>query len=92
MQLAVVHGAAVSTVKHVTLSGWRLLVVQPLSADGESADGPPLLALDDLGARRGDRVVISSDGDRCRKLTGSSHTPARVSILGICDPVARRTR
>lgn len=86
MQLAHVHGAAVATIKHASLAGWRLLVVQPLAADGRGADGPPLLALDALGARRGDTVILSSDGDRARTLTGATNTPARVSVLGIQDP------
>lgn len=85
MQLATVQGAAVATIKHASLSGWRLLVVQPLAADGATPDGAPLLAIDDLGARRGDTVILSSDGDECRRRTGSPNTPARVSVLGIRD-------
>ena len=43
MQIGVVVGHAVSTVKHPTLSGWRLLVVQPLGFD-DGPDGEPVLA------------------------------------------------
>ena len=35
MQLGVVVGQAVSTVKHASMTGWRLLVVQLLTADGK---------------------------------------------------------
>ena len=40
MQLAKVVGRATATVKHETLAGWRLLLVQPLDAAGK-ADGDP---------------------------------------------------
>jgi fumarylacetoacetase len=41
MQLGLVVGTATATVKHPTLTGWKLLVVQPLLADGRSPDGDP---------------------------------------------------
>ena len=50
MQLAQVVGHAVSSVKHASLHGWRLLVVQPLTPAGKE-DGEPLLAIDNLGSR-----------------------------------------
>ena len=62
MQLGRVIGTATSTVRHPTLAGWKLLVVQCLQNDGRTPDGEPLVAIDPLGAGRGDMVVISSDG------------------------------
>ena len=59
MQIGKVVGLAVASVKHKSLEGWRLLLVQPLGAD-ESADGEPLLAIDNLGAAAGQRVMLSS--------------------------------
>ena len=32
------------------MQGWKLLVVQPLAADGCTPDGEPVLAVDNLGA------------------------------------------
>ena len=52
MQLGIVVGHAVSTVKHPTLVGWRLLVVQSWTPDGQP-DGEPLLAIDRLGCGLG---------------------------------------
>ena len=40
---------AVSTVKHPTIVGWKLLVVKLLTAD-DRAHGEPVLAIDSLGA------------------------------------------
>jgi ethanolamine utilization protein EutN len=85
VQLGRVVGAATSVCKHPSLQGWRLLVVQPLAADGASADGEPVLAVDRLGAARGQQVVITSDGRGTRELLGSTTTPVRWSVMGIRD-------
>ena len=84
MQLAQVIGHATSTIKHASLHGWRMLIVQPLDARQEP-DGVPIIALDALGSGRGDRVVISSDGKAAREMTGADNSPARWSIVGVAD-------
>jgi ethanolamine utilization protein EutN len=84
MQLAQVIGHATSTIKHASLQGWRMLIVQPLDAR-EEPDGVPIIALDALGSGRGDRVVISSDGKAAREMTGADDSPARWSIVGVAD-------
>jgi ethanolamine utilization protein EutN len=84
MQIGKVVGHAVSTVKHPSLHGWRLLVVQPLTTDGQN-DGEPLLAIDSLGAGRETRVILSNDGAGARELVGSKTSPVRWMVLGICD-------
>ena len=85
MQVALVVGHTHSTVKHRTLAGHKLLVTQPLMADGRSADGPPLLAVDRLGAGPGDRVMLTSDGGAIREMFGVEHSPIRWAVLGIVD-------
>jgi len=80
-----VVGTATATVRHASMQGWKLLVVQPLGPDGRSPDGDPILAVDSLGAGTGEKVIISSDGKGTRELLGSDTTPVRWSILGICD-------
>ena len=90
MQLAQVIGHATSTVKHASFHGWRLLIVQPLDARG-GPDGVPLVALDGLGSGRGDRVVISSDGQATREMVGAENSPARYMIVGVADDVVERT-
>jgi ethanolamine utilization protein EutN len=86
MQLGLVIGSAVSTVKHRSLSGWKLLLVQPYQADGRSPDGDPVLAVDALGAGKGEVVVLSSDGRGTRELLASETTPVRWSVIGLRDP------
>lgn len=84
MQPALVLGATHATVKHESFHGCQLLIVQPLMAD-DAADGPPLIALDQWGARRGDRVMLTSDGIYARSATGHDSTPARWTVIGIVD-------
>ena len=84
MQLARVVGHAVSTVKHPTLTGWRLLLVQPTNSDGHD-DGEPLLVIDPLGAGHMQRVLIGNDGQGARDLVGARNSPARWFVMGLCD-------
>ena len=59
MQQAQVVGTAISSTKHPSLVGWKLLIVQPLGITGQ-ADGDPALVVDQLGAGVGDKVLILS--------------------------------
>lgn len=85
MQIGTVVGTATSTVKHGSMQGWKLLVVQLLAADGRSPDGEPVLAVDDLGAGRGDRVLLTSEGKATKDLLKSKTTPVRWCVMGIPD-------
>ena len=84
MQIARVAGQATSTVKHPSLHGWRLQIVQPLGTN-DKEDGEPLLAIDHLGAGSPQRVIISNDGAAARELVGDRQSPVRWMVLGICD-------
>lgn len=83
MQFGLVLGTATSTVKHPTFQGERLLVVQLLAA-GDRPEGEPVLVFDRLGARRGDRVIVTNDGLALQQLLGRT-TPGRWSVLGLPD-------
>jgi len=84
VQLARVIGHAVSTVKHPSMQGWRLLVVQALDPEGKP-DGEPLLAIDSLGAGADDRVIISNDGAGARQMVDVKNSPVRWFVMGIQD-------
>jgi microcompartment protein CcmK/EutM len=84
MQLGRIVGHAVSTVKHTSMKGWRLLVVQMLAANGEP-DGEPVLAIDSLGAGAGEVVVACNEGSEARKLVGSKTSPVRWMVIGVKD-------
>jgi ethanolamine utilization protein EutN len=84
MQLGKVMSQAVSTVKHPSMKGWKLMLVQMLTANGKK-DGEPVLAIDSLGASVGDRVIVTNDGAGTRELVGHKNSPVRWMVLGICD-------
>lgn len=84
MQLGRIVGTATSTVKHETLVGQRLLLVQMLNAAG-GADGDPQLAIDPIGGGRGDEVILTSDGQAVREIVGSKKCPVRWAVMGIPD-------
>jgi ethanolamine utilization protein EutN len=85
MQLAKVIGTATATIKHPTLVGTKLLLVQPALADGVTPDGDPLLAVDGVGAGIGETVMITSDGRGARELLKADATPVRWTTIGIKD-------
>ena len=84
MQTAKVIGNATATVKHPSLDGWRLIALQPLDIEDEP-DGFPFLAIDDLGAGKGDMVLFTSDGKSIRKMVGRDDSPIRYAVQGIID-------
>jgi len=84
MQLAKIVGHAISSVKHPSLHGWRLALVQPLTATNQP-DGEPVLAIDVLGSAHGQHVIVSNDGLGARQVVGHKNSPARWMVLGICD-------
>ena len=84
MQLARVVGRATSTVKHRTLAGQTLLIVQPLDANG-GADGEPQLAIDSLGSGQNQLVLLTTDSTAVRDLVKADDSPIRWSVLGLPD-------
>jgi ethanolamine utilization protein EutN len=63
----------------------KLLVVQPLMADGKQPDGEPLIAVDSIGAGVGENVILTSDGRFAREWLGSHATPVRWAAIGSED-------
>jgi len=85
MQLARILGPATATVKHKSLDGSKLHVVQPLMADRKTPDGDPQLAIDTVAASVGDIVMITSDGRLLREVLRTEATPARWSTIALLD-------
>lgn len=86
MLIGLVEGSAVSTVKHRSMEGWKLLIVQPLTEQG-APQGDPLLAIDNIGAGVGVKVVITNDGRGAREMVGDNTSPVRWSVIGLLDEV-----
>ncbi len=55
MFLGTVIGSVVCTVKHPSIDGKKILVVQPLGRDGKPT-GNPIIALDAVGAGAGETI------------------------------------
>ena len=83
MHLARVIGDIVATRKDESLMGAKLLIVQPISPDGEAA-GRPLVAIDAVGAGAGEHVFFV----RGKEASFPFHPvepPVDAGIVGIVD-------
>lgn len=85
MYLARIEGTLTSTTRHATLDGCQLLIGRRIEASGRAA-AEPIVLLDQLGARRGSTVMVSTDGAAVRRQLGDT-TPARLHVAGIVDCV-----
>lgn len=84
MQPAKVIGSVTATVKHSSMQGAKMLLIQPQLANG-AADGDPIIAVDGVGAGIGESVLVTSDGRHSRKILQTDATPVRWTIIGIID-------
>jgi microcompartment protein CcmK/EutM len=84
MQLGTVIGHATATIKHRSLSGWRLAVVQPLNVAREP-EADPVIAVDKFSAAAGQTVVLNTDGKAAREMIGDEKTPVRYFVIGVVD-------
>ena len=84
MLQGIVIGHATSTIKHPSLRGWRLVVVQPVNVRREP-EADPIVAVDKLGSAPGHLVVLNTDGKAAREVVGDEHTPVRFWVSGIVD-------
>ena len=87
MKLARVIGTAVATAHHPGFDGRKLMLVRPEGPDGEPC-GTGYLAVDQIAAGPGDRVLVLSEGSGVRQLLGGK-PPIRSVIVGIVDDVYR---
>ena len=83
MQIARVIGDVVATRKDPAFEGIKLLLVQPLTADGADV-GRPLVAVDSVGAGVGERVFFVR-GKEASFPFYPIEVPADAGIVGIVD-------
>jgi ethanolamine utilization protein EutN len=86
MQLARVVGTVVSTQKHATFEGAKLLLVQPVGLD-DAPRGTALLAVDSVGAGVHEKVLIVIEGRAAGEALGRKVAPVDAAIIGIVDRV-----
>ena len=83
MQLARVLGEVVATIKDASLTGAKLLVLQPIAPDG-SAAGRTLVAMDSVGAGAGEHVFFVRGREAAFPFY-PSEPPTDATIVGIVD-------
>jgi microcompartment protein CcmK/EutM len=83
MQLGRVIGDVVATRKDAAFEGVKLLLVQPLGADGQPA-GRALVAVDSVGAGVGEHVFFVR-GKEASFPFFPTEVPADAGIVGIVD-------
>ncbi|HEX5109504.1 MAG TPA: EutN/CcmL family microcompartment protein [Vicinamibacterales bacterium] len=86
MLLARVIGTVVSTQKHRTFEGAKLLLVQPLALEG-TPRGNPLLAVDSVGAGVHEQVLLVIEGRAAGDALGRKGAPVDAAVIGIVDSV-----
>ncbi|MDP1572495.1 MAG: EutN/CcmL family microcompartment protein [Vicinamibacterales bacterium] len=86
MILGRVVGEVVSTKKRPQFEGAALLIVQPITPDG-SARGASLLAIDSVGAGRGEIVLTVLEGRAAGEALGRKGAPVDAAIIGIVDQI-----
>ena len=84
MQIAQVVGTVVATQKNRKLEGAKLLLVQPLTLEGEPR-GVAVLAIDSVGAGVGERVLLVIEGKAAGDALGRKAAPVDAAIIGIVD-------
>ena len=83
MQLARVVGEVVSTMKDRNLTGYTMLLLQPLTAQGEPV-GRVLVALDSVGAGVGENVFFVRGREASFPFL-PAEPPADAAVIGIVD-------
>jgi ethanolamine utilization protein EutN len=89
MILARILGTVVATRKDERLKGKKLLLVRPVSLEGEDESGY-LVAVDTVGAGFRETVIVVS-GSSARMATECKDRPIDAAIVGIVDTVQVET-
>ncbi len=84
MILGRVIGSVVSTIHHRIVEGRKLLLAERLDQNGKPTGGY-LIALDAIGAGRGETVLIIDEGNGARQILDDDEAPVRSMVVGIVD-------
>jgi len=87
MILCKVVGNIVSTIKHTSYQGKKIMLVRPINPDGTFKSGT-MVAVDTTQAGEGDTVLVSLEGRSAMEILGfSKREPLRSIIIGIVDAI-----
>ena len=90
MILGRIVGSVVSTIHHSIIEGRKLLVAERLDAGGQPSGGY-VIALDAIGAGKGETVLILDEGNGARQILEDPRAPVRSVVVGIVDAVESET-
>lgn len=85
MWVGIVIGTLVATPKDESLTGCKLLIVQPVDF-GKDADKTHIVAVDTIGAGTGEKVLVVT-GSSARLVTGKPEGAIDAAIVGIIDSI-----
>lgn len=88
MFMARVVGDVVSSHRHESLGGHKLLLVRRLGLDG-SVEGTEILALDVIGVGTGEDVLVVQEGGAARALFKDQKIPVQAVVVGVIDEAER---
>ena len=86
MILGKVTGTVVTTISHPHYKNRRLLIVQPLTLNGDAVDGD-FIALDNTHAGIGDTVLVNREGNGARAALDLPDGCIISLVVGIVDSV-----
>lgn len=86
MVLGKVTGTVVATIKHPEYLGYKIMIIQPLDAEGREC-GEDFLAFDNVQSGVGDTVLVLREGTGCRQIVGRGQLPFRSMVVGIVDQI-----
>ena len=89
MQIGRVVGTVVATQKNRKLEGAKLLLVQPMTLEGQPR-GVAVLAIDSVGAGIGERVLVVIEGKAAGDALGKKGAAVDAAIIGIVVQVDYR--
>ena len=83
MMIAQVIGTVVSSQKEPAIEGLRLLVCQPVNAEGDKV-GLTVVAADAVGAGVGERILYAT-GSSARQTIATQNRPVDAVVMAIVD-------
>ncbi len=87
MLICKVVGDVVSTQKNRHLTGYKLLLVQPVKLDLKTAAGSSFIAIDKVSAGKDDIVLVNKEGSSARLLLDNDEIPVQAVIVGVIDDI-----
>ena len=90
MEIGVVIGNLVSTIKHKAYTGCKLLLVENVDLDLKPT-GTTTVVVDSVDAGIGDVVLVAREGRAAADVLKGKQIPVRSVVVGIIDSINKGT-